>query len=67
MGLEADALLRMLEAAITQAPVIGVLIWYVVTLRNENRELRELLFDLLLPETVKAHKAAQQLARANGD
>jgi hypothetical protein len=67
MGLEADALLRMLEAAITQAPVIGVLIWYVVTLRNENRELRELLFDLLLPETVKARQAAQQLARANGD
>ena len=38
---ETDSMIRMLEAAITQAPVIAVLIWYVVALRNENRELRE--------------------------
>lgn len=62
-----DTIFRMLEAAITQAPVIAVLIWYVVALRNENKELRELIFDLLLPDAVKARQAARGLANANGD
>lgn len=62
-----EPLYRMLEAAITQAPVIGVLIWYVVTLRNENRELRTLIFDLLLPETIVAKQAARSVAASNGD
>lgn len=62
-----EPLYRMLEAAITQAPVIGVLIWYVVTLRNENRELRNLLFDLVLPEAIIAKNVARSVASANGD
>ena len=64
---ETDSMIRMLEASITQAPVIAVLIWYVVALRNENRELRELVFDLLLPEATKVTRAARGAAAANGD
>lgn len=64
---ETDRMIHMLEAAITQAPVIAVLIWYVVALRNENRELRELVFDLLLPEATKVQRAARGAASANGD
>lgn len=64
---ETDGMIRMLEAAITHAPVIAVLIWYVVALRNENRELRELVFDLLLPDATKVQRAARGAATANGD
>ena len=67
MGIDTDALFRMLEATITQAPVIAVLIWYVVALRKENQELRALVLDLLLPDTVLAKQAARGVAAANGD